>query len=35
MAPPRFRVEDHDIILYGSCETCLRKEQRAHKSLLE
>ena len=34
MAPPRFLVEDHDIILYGSCESCWRKEKRAHKSLL-
>jgi Fur family ferric uptake transcriptional regulator len=22
MAPPRFHVEDHEIILYGACETC-------------
>ncbi len=35
MAPPRFRVEDHDIVLYGSCEACLRKEKSAHKSLLK
>jgi hypothetical protein len=34
MAPPRFRVEDHEIILYGSCEACLRKEKRAHQSLV-
>jgi Fur family transcriptional regulator, ferric uptake regulator len=27
MAPPRFRVEDHEIILYGSCETCLLKQR--------
>ena len=26
MAPPRFRVEDHEIILYGTCEACLRRE---------
>ena len=32
MAPPRFRVEDHAIILYGSCETCLRKERTARRS---
>ena len=23
---PRFRVEDHEIILYGTCEACLRRE---------
>lgn len=34
MAPPRFRVEDHEIILYGSCETCLRKEKRASHPLV-
>ncbi len=33
MAPPRFRVEDHEIILYGSCETCLRKETPRRSSL--
>ena len=33
MAPPRFRVEDHEIILYGSCEVCLRKKRRARKSV--
>ena len=27
MAPPRFRVEDHEIILYGSCDACLGKER--------
>ncbi len=27
MAPRRFRVEDHEIILYGSCETCLSKKK--------
>jgi Fur family ferric uptake transcriptional regulator len=26
MAPPRFRVEDHEIILYGACEACLLKQ---------
>jgi Fur family ferric uptake transcriptional regulator len=30
MAPPRFRVEDHEIILYGTCEACLLKERPAH-----
>jgi Fur family transcriptional regulator, ferric uptake regulator len=34
LAPPRFRVEDHEIILYGSCEACLRKEKRARQSLV-
>ena len=34
MAPPRFRVEDHEIILYGSCETCLRKEKPGRQSLV-
>jgi Fur family ferric uptake transcriptional regulator len=33
MAPPRFRVEGHEIILYGSCEVCLRKKRRARKSV--
>ncbi|MEO6053032.1 MAG: transcriptional repressor [Chthoniobacterales bacterium] len=28
MAPPRFVVEDHEIILYGSCESCLKKPAR-------
>jgi Fur family transcriptional regulator, ferric uptake regulator len=32
MAPPRFRVEDHEITLYGSCEACLAK---AHPSNLQ
>jgi Fur family ferric uptake transcriptional regulator len=28
MAPPRFHVEDHEIILYGACETCFVKRSR-------
>jgi Fur family ferric uptake transcriptional regulator len=27
MAPASFRVEDHEIILYGTCDACLRKEK--------
>lgn len=27
MAPRKFRVEDHEIILYGSCQTCLQKKK--------
>ncbi len=27
LAPRRFEVEDHEIILYGSCETCLAKKK--------
>jgi Fur family transcriptional regulator, ferric uptake regulator len=30
MAPPRFRVEDHDIILYGTCEACLSKQSSSN-----
>jgi Fur family ferric uptake transcriptional regulator len=26
MAPPRFRVEGHEIILYGTCDACLSKQ---------
>ncbi|MEO6848700.1 MAG: transcriptional repressor [Chthoniobacterales bacterium] len=33
MAPPRFRVEDHEIILYGSCENCLRKGKSAKRAV--
>ena len=29
LAPSRFRVDDHEIILYGSCETCLSKKKPA------
>ena len=25
MAPPKFRVEDHEIILYGACRNCAPK----------
>lgn len=28
MAPPRFHVEDHEIILYGACEACFVKRNR-------
>lgn len=27
MAPRRFRVDDHEIILYGACESCLSKQK--------
>ncbi|MCK9589670.1 MAG: transcriptional repressor [Terrimicrobiaceae bacterium] len=27
LAPPRFRVEDHEIILYGACENCAGKRK--------
>jgi Fur family ferric uptake transcriptional regulator len=27
IAPPRFRVEDHEIILYGSCDSCIPKSK--------
>ena len=27
MAPPGFRVEDHEIILYGACKTCAPKSK--------
>jgi Fur family ferric uptake transcriptional regulator len=30
LAPPRFRLEDHEIILYGACEACLLKQ--AHQA---
>ena len=29
MAPPKFRVEDHEIILYGACEKCAPKTKPA------
>ena len=29
MAPPKFRVEDHEIILYGACEECATKANPA------
>ena len=35
MAPPKFRVEDHEIILYGACADCESKtkgSKRAGKS---
>lgn len=28
MAPPRFHVEDHEIILYGACADCFLKRNR-------
>ena len=31
LAPPRFRVEDHEIILYGACEGCAPKSQPARR----
>jgi Fur family ferric uptake transcriptional regulator len=42
MAPRRFRVEDHEIILYGTCKACLmkaprsrlQKTKRTHPSLI-
>jgi Fur family ferric uptake transcriptional regulator len=27
IAPRRFRVDDHEIILYGACESCLSKKK--------
>ncbi|MEO8204842.1 MAG: transcriptional repressor [Chthoniobacterales bacterium] len=32
LAPPRFVVEDHEIILYGSCESCLGKKIPSKRS---
>lgn len=29
IAPPRFRVEDHEIILYGSCDSCIAHSKPA------
>ncbi len=29
MAPPKFRVEDHEIILYGACDKCSVKTKPA------
>ena len=29
MAPPKFRVEDHEIILYGACKDCAPKSKPA------
>jgi Fur family ferric uptake transcriptional regulator len=34
MAPPKFRVEDHEIILYGACETCAPKRKSAKRRAL-
>ena len=31
MAPPRFRVEDHEIILYGACSGCASKSKPAKR----
>jgi len=31
MAPPKFRVEDHEIILYGACENCAAKVKPAKR----
>jgi Fur family transcriptional regulator, ferric uptake regulator len=32
MAPRGFRVEDHEIILYGSCQACRLEEKRPRQS---
>jgi Fur family ferric uptake transcriptional regulator len=34
MAPPRFRVEDHEIILYGACAKCAPKSKPAGRAKL-
>ncbi len=31
MAPPKFRVDDHEIILYGACKDCASKSQPAKR----
>jgi Fur family ferric uptake transcriptional regulator len=31
MAPPKFHVEDHEIILYGTCGTCAPKKSKPAK----
>jgi Fur family transcriptional regulator, ferric uptake regulator len=31
MAPPKFRVEDHEIILYGACKDCAPKSKPARR----
>jgi len=31
MAPPKFRVEDHEIILYGACGDCAPKSKPAKR----
>lgn len=31
MAPPRFRVDDHEIILYGACRGCAEKSRPARR----
>jgi len=28
LAPRNFRVEDHEIVLYGSCDNCVREEKK-------
>jgi Fur family ferric uptake transcriptional regulator len=34
MAPPRFCVEDHEIILYGSCDHCAPKSKSTKRLAL-
>jgi Fur family ferric uptake transcriptional regulator len=31
MAPPKFRVDDHEIILYGACKDCAPKNKPAKR----
>ncbi len=33
MAPPKFRVEDHEIILYGACNVCAPKSKPIKRKL--
>lgn len=33
MQASAFRVEDHEIILYGTCEACLRNEKKNKRSM--